>query len=151
MKAFIVIAAFIFGGFNLYSTEPIVPDYIKTDTETIFCKTLKRGFINFLIAKDSTGEKITFKKREVNSFKKDGIIYEKMPRIVNEQVTKRFDFMVFVSTYHNLKLYRQNVSSVDESDYIYHIFNGQQYIGTSNNENKAFMCEFITSREYLFN
>ena len=92
----IILSAFTFG----IQAENF--DYVITNNDTVFCKSLKKG-INKIKCKMDNGEKITIKCEKVLSYTKNGKVYEKKPQIDCNRSTDKCVFMELFMTSKSLK------------------------------------------------
>lgn len=65
---------------NVFSTpnNSTPPEYVETETGIIYVKSLRYGINNFIVAETNDGVKLTLKKNEVKSYKKEGRIFKQL-------------------------------------------------------------------------
>ena len=92
-KVLIVLFCCLFGIGTAWSNEP---DFVVTNGEVHFVESLRVSFL-FGFSWNTDEGRVRLKATEVDSYRKNGIVYYKVPVIVNGRETGRKQFMEAIS------------------------------------------------------
>lgn len=117
---------FIMALFGLSSlVKADIPDYVITDDGVKYYSRVRLGFTNLVGIENN--ERNRYRVNEINTYMKDGRIYERMPVVVNNQKTGRYTFMELVTYRNGLKVYKNRVNEFHPV-YEYFVFKGQEFV-----------------------
>lgn len=127
--------------------------YVIAKGEKLYCTKIRLGAVNTTAVLES-GEKITIRTADIESYRLNGKFFDKLPLYENNKFTNKNIFMQFVTTRAGLKLYKYSKfeEGVDKTtgvflkssavDY-YIVFKGDQYYVSITEKNYPTMFEFF--------
>lgn len=144
MKKLAILAVSLIVSLSLSAAGNPAPDYIQTEEGTFFYKSVKHGFLNYLIAKTTSGLRITFEKDDIKSYQTGGRTFERVPRIENGKLSELYDFSELVYYRQGVKIFKQaNMNDSGAVSYSYHMFRENTYLGDIKPENADAVFETV--------
>ena len=122
--------------------EPV--DMVKTGDELVFLKNVRVGLGNYLIGTTFDGEKVKFNKKEVLTYSKDGVQYDKMNIIENNCCTGEKCFMELLDWRNGFKLYKYTYcTDTGQEAANYYVFKDDKFVVQLDSKNKANLIKFF--------
>jgi len=143
MKQIVLVALIALGTLNLSAKGITAPDYVSTNFGTFFYETVREGFGNSLVSRNSDGETLKFDKSAVNSYKSKGRVYDRKPMIFDGKPSSETTFMELMFYRHGVHVYRD--LSVGDRPCCYHLFKGDDYLMTMNAYNQDYVLDFLSN------
>lgn len=143
-KVLIVLFCCLFGIGAAWSNEP---DYVITNGEVQFVESLRVSILFGFSYKTEEG-KVRLKASEVDSYRKDGIVYYKMPVIVNGVETGRKQFMEAV-TMRNGQIVCRQKSSLESGEMAesLNVYRDNKYELTIDTKNIDTLSQYFNRKE----
>jgi hypothetical protein len=86
--------------------KPMLIDYVLTDDGITYFQKVKFNYSdNYLIGVTESGEKIKFSRNEIQSFRKDGVVYNRAKLEEKGKACDNCVFMKLLKTRHGFNLY----------------------------------------------
>jgi hypothetical protein len=147
MKQIVLIALIALGTLNLNAKGITAPDYVSTNFGTFFYENVREGFGNYLIIRNEAGETMKFDKELVKSYKSNGHVYERKPVIINGKASSETTFMELMCYRNGVHVYRdKNTGNAGNQVYSVHLFKGNDFIMSINENNKDYIVEFLQNK-----
>ena len=106
------------------------PDYVISDGNVYFVESLRVSPWNGFSGK-SEGERLRFKSSEVEGYSKDGVVYRRLPVIVDNKVTDRTALMQALAFRGGYIIYRYtSPSGLYNKEVQYFVFKDKDYVLT---------------------
>lgn len=120
------------------------PDYVVVNDQVYAVESLRVSPIFGFTGKTADG-RVRFKVSDVQSYRKNGEVYWKMPIVENGQKTGREEFMELITTRGGLAVYRQTkyLDSWTRADQL-HVFKGSEYALTVDQANRENLLKFFS-------
>ncbi len=119
-------------------------DFVQTDENFYYLKTLRYGVKSFLVGTLENGEKIKFAKEDVIAFKKDGERFDKVAIVKDNVCTDNYCFMQLVAYKNSLKVYKHVYYGTDgELTSRHYVFKNEQFVVKFDRENKESLLAFF--------
>ena len=115
---------------NVFSTpnNSTSSEYVETENGIIYVKSLRYGINNFIVAETNEGVKLTLKKNEVKSYKKEGRIFKQLNFYKSNNKCAACAFLEQVYTKAGYTLYKYltyNTSGKETT--IFYLFKGDRF------------------------
>jgi hypothetical protein len=138
---------------SLAGTAKELDYYVIASGEKLYCSKIRLGAVTTKAVLEN-GEKVTLRTAEINSYRLNGKIFDKLPVYENNKLTDQKVFMQFVTTRAGLKLYKYtkfeegiekttgSIFKAGPVDY-YVVFKGDQFYVAITEKNYANLFNFF--------
>ncbi len=115
---------------NVFSTpnNSTSSEYVETENGIIYVKSLRYGINNFIVAETNEGVKLTLKKNEVKSYKKEGRIFKQLNFYKSNNKCAACAFLEQVYTKAGYTLYKYlTYNKSGKETTIFYLFKGDRF------------------------
>ena len=130
MKKSIITLILVLAFANVFSTPNYSAslEYVETENGIIYVKSIRYGINNFIVAETEDGVKLTLKKDEVKSYKKEGKIFKRLNFYKNDSKCAACAFLEQVYTKAGYTLYKYLTYNADGKEAInFYLFKGDRF------------------------
>lgn len=121
-------------------------DYVVTSSKTYFCEEITIGLLKTKCVL-STGQVLNIKLNEIQAYKKNGHIFERMPVFYEDKTNGATDFMELIGQKGNLKLFKyvsiDNYGTRSQIYNQYFIFRNGEYVLQLNSKSGPGLIKFF--------
>lgn len=122
-------------------------DYVGTGDDVQYYKKVRYGLTSGLVGVNENG-RVKYKDEEVDAFRKDGHIYEKMPVFKNNKETGSYAFMELVGYRNEMKVFRNYCADKLQDEFL--VYRNGNFVVQFNERNSQTLNDFFFSSRKLY-